>query len=574
VRMSRMLLATRREAPADATVPSHALLLRAGLLTRVTPGVHTTHPLLLRVLTRVSQIVREELDRIDGQELLLPALHPRALWEESGRWDLYVAERLLFTLRDRGDAELCLGPTHEEAVTAYVRDHVHSHKQLPLLLYQIQTKFRDELRPRGGLMRAREFQMKDAYSFDLDPAGMETSYARVREAYQRIFARCGLDAIPVQADSGAIGGAVSEEFMALSDAGEDTVVVAADGSYAANLETAVSRPPAPAPAGDPQPMRTVETPGVTTIEELTRFLDGWPPTRMVKTLLVVTPDGDVVAAMVRGDRELNALKLARHLGVSEVAMADEATVRRVSGAAPGFAGPIGLPDEVRLVADRAVAEVEGFACGANADDAHLVDVWFDRDLPVPELADIDTVEEGDLMVDRDVELRLARGIELGHVFQLGTKYSEAMDARYLGADGQRHPIWMGCYGIGIGRLAAAIVEILHDEQGLVWPMSVAPVPLHVVQTRPGDDTQEALLERLEGELAEAGLDVLVDDRDERAGVKFADADLLGVPLRVTIGRDAAEGKVELTRRATGERQVVGVDEVVATVAGEVAAGAV
>ncbi len=556
MRLSRQLFVTLRQDPADAEVRSHALMARAGFLQKLAAGIYVYGPMLWRVLRKIEAIVREEHDRAGCQELLMPALQPRELWEESGRWDRYVEDQILFHLRDRKGAELCLGPTHEEVITTFVKRQVQSHKQLPVILYQIQTKFRDEIRPRFGLMRGREFIMKDAYSFDVSAAGMQESYDRMRAVYTRIFTRCGLRFTVVQADPGAIGGSGSEEFMVDADTGEDAIAVCRETGYAANVEKAESIIPPPPAAPAELPMHKEPTPGAKSVAELRQLFPDLPAERMVKTVLYKATWSDreeVVAVLARGDREVNEVKLQNLLGALTLELADEETVRRVTGAAPGFAGPIGLAPAVRLLADRSVEGVQGFLCGGNETDTHYLDVWFERDLPRPETHDLGLVQAGDRTPDGQGVLEITRGIEVGHIFQLGTKYSEAMGATCADEQQTLRPMWMGCYGIGISRVAAAAIEQNHDEHGMIWPLPIAPYSVLLVQLKPGDASQDPVAARLYEGLQTAGVDVLWDDRPKVSpGAKFKDADLIGIPLRIVVGRDAGEGRVEWKPRVGGQ----------------------
>jgi prolyl-tRNA synthetase len=567
MRMSRAFLSTLRAAPADTEVPSHVLLARSGLLSKLGAGLYAYLPALWRTLRKISDIVREEMDRAGAQELMLPILQPRELWDASGRWRRYVADGILFHFRDRKEAELCLGPTHEEVITRVVAEKVHTYRQLPLNLYQIQTKMRDEIRPRFGLMRAREFLMKDAYSFDVDDAGLDAAYAQMDQAYRRIFARCGLRTMAVEADPGAIGGGGSQEFMVVADTGEDALLHCPCG-YAANAEKATSVP-ADAPAGGaPRPLRRESTPDVRTVEALHAFFPDVPPGRMVKTVLYTAVRGEAqedVAVLMRGDLEINEVKLAGHLGADALQLADDAAVRRMTGAEPGFAGPIGLAAGVRLVADRTVDGLTNFLCGANVTDVHCLDVNLGRDLPAPETVDVRLAQAGEGCLRCGARLEASRGIEVGHIFKLGTKYSEAMEATFTAEDGSQQPFVMGCYGIGVSRIAAAAVEQRHDESGIVWPAALAPWHVHLLQLNRKDDVQTAVAERLYAELTEAGVEVLFDDRAASAGIKFKDADLLGLPFRLVAGRAAKEGRVELGARSGGEREEVAVEAATAEI---------
>lgn len=562
MRASTMLAPTLREVPAEAEIASHQLMLRGGLIRKSSAGMYTYLPLGLRILHKIMAIVREEMNKAGSQELLLPIVQPAELWHETGRWADYGEE--MFRLEDRHARQFCLGPTHEEIVTALVRAEIRSYRQLPQLLYQIQNKYRDEIRPRYGVMRGREFIMKDCYSFDQDEEGLEVSYRKMYRAYERIFIRCGLGARPVEADPGAIGGNATHEFMVVADAGEAGIVLCTQCDYAANTERAESvLPKPPTVSNEPGPARRVETPGVHTVEAVTAFL-GTTPDTVVKTLLYVM-DGKPVAALVRGDHSLNEVKLARVLGGLNVGLADAATVERITKAPVGFAGPVGLAG-VQLIADPAVMQLPAAVVGANAADAHLVDVVPGRDFQSDRVADIRTAVAGDLCPRCGGLLREARGIEVGQVFKLGTKYSAALDATFTDEDGEPRPMVMGCYGIGVTRTMAAIIEQHHDADGMIWPVSVAPYHVTVVPVNNKDGQQMAAAERLYKELLELGLEVLLDDRDERPGVKFKDADLIGYPVRVTVGPKALqEGQAELRLRSTGEERRVPLAEVAAVV---------
>jgi prolyl-tRNA synthetase len=564
MKLSQLLFVTLKEEPADAEVRSHALMARAGFLHKLAAGMYTYGPFLLRTLRKIEAIVREEHDRAGCQELLMPALQPKELWEESGRWDRYVTDGILFHFNDRKGSEMCLGPTHEEVITSYAKRFVKSYKQLPVTLYQIQTKFRDEIRPRFGLMRGREFIMKDAYSFDATEEGMVESYQRMREVYTRIFTRTGLRFTPVQADSGAIGGSGSEEFMVDAETGEDAIAVCRETGYAANVEKAVSRISPPAPTPEAVPMHKEPTPAARSCEDLLKLFPELPIERLLKTVLYEVTYEDreaVVAVMARGDRELNEVKLLNHLGALDVRLAEPETVKRVTGAEVGFAGPIGLADEVRLLADRSVEGVQGFLCGGNETDTHYLDVWFGRDLEQPETVDLGLVREGDRTVDGDGVIEITRGIEVGHIFQLGRKYSEAMDATFAPEQGKVEPFWMGCYGIGVSRVAASAIEQNHDEAGMIWPLPIAPYSVLLVQMRPGDEDQDRLAQELHDTLEAEGVDVLWDERPKVSpGAKFKDADLVGIPLRIVVGRDATDRKVEWNPRALEGSEVVSADE--------------
>ncbi len=574
MKLSKLLFVTLKEEPADAEVRSHALMARAGFLHKLAAGQYTYGPFLLRSLRKIEAIVREEHDNAGCQELLMPALQPKELWEESGRWDRYVTDGILFHFADRKGSEMCLGPTHEEVITTFVKRFVKSYKQLPLTLYQIQTKFRDEIRPRFGLMRGREFIMKDAYSFDATEEAMAESYAKMRDVYTRIFTRTGLRFTPVQADSGAIGGSGSEEFMVDADTGEDAIAVCRDTGYAANVEKAVSLISAPPAAPAKAPMHKEPTPGAKTCDALRELFPELPVERLLKTVIYEVTYEDssaVVAVMARGDRELNEIKLLNHLNALDVQLAEPETVKRVTGAEVGFAGPIGLAEEVRLLADSSVEGVEGFLCGGNETDVHYLDVWFGRDLEQPETVDFGLVQEGDRVVDGEGTITITRGIEVGHIFQLGRKYSEAMGATFAPEQGKTEPFWMGCYGIGVSRVAASAIEQNHDDAGMIWPIPIAPYTVLIVQMRPGDEIQDAVAQEIHDALQSEGVDVLWDERKKISpGVKFKDADLIGIPLRVVVGRDAAERQVEWNPRATEGSAVMTVEDALAKVRAAIA----
>jgi prolyl-tRNA synthetase len=568
MRISKTLFVTKKEEPADAEVRSHALMVKAGFLQQLAAGIYIYGPLMWRVLRKIETIVREEHDKAGCQELLLPALQPREIWEESGRWERYVAEKILYHFPDGRGREVCLGPTHEEVITTFVRGRLTSYKQMPQVLYQIQTKFRDEIRPRFGLMRGREFVMKDAYSFDADAAAMSESYTRMREIYRNIFTRCGVRFTPVEADPGAIGGSRSEEFMVDADTGEDAIAVCHATGYAANVEKASSRITAPPAPPAEVAMHKEPTPGAKSCEDLRGLFPDLPVERMLKTVLYTAVHADreePVAVMARGDRELNEVKLLNHLGALALKFADEKTVREVTGAEPGFAGPIGLKEGVTLLADASVEGVQGFLCGGNENDTHYLDVWFGRDLPQPPTHDFGLVQAGDATVDGDGTIEITRGIEVGHIFELGTKYSDSMNCTFAAEDGSLQPMWMGCYGLGISRTAAAAVEQGHDENGMIWPLPIAPYHVMLIQMRHGDEAQDALAGELHDQLEAAGVEVLWDDRKMGAGAKFKDADLVGIPLRVVVGRDAADRKVEWKPRVGGEVEVISADDILARV---------
>jgi prolyl-tRNA synthetase len=562
MRYSNYFIPTIKETPSDAEVISHKLMLRAGMIRKLAAGVYNYLPMGLRSIRKVESIVREEMNRAGAIELLMPMVTPGELWQESGRWEQYGKELLRF--RDRKDAEFCLGPTHEEVVTDLVRREVKSYRQLPLNLYQIQGKFRDEIRPRFGLMRGREFIMKDAYSFDVDSDAADLSYEKMYLAYRRIFERCGLKFRAVEADTGSIGGSSSHEFMVLAESGEDAIVSCNCCEYAANVEKAEARFCTEPEHAEPRPLEKVATPGKRTIEEVSAFL-GVPESAMLKSLVLVA-DGGPVLALLRGDHELNEIKLKNVLGCTELEMAPDEVVTKVTGAPVGFAGPVGV--STRVVADLAVQGMRNAVTGANAADLHLKNVNPDRDFTVSRFADIRNVVHGDPCPRCDDGfLEMWRGIEVGHVFKLGIKYSKALNATYLDADGKEQIIFMGCYGIGIGRTVAASIEQNHDDDGIVFPLPIAPFHCIISAINYGkEDAVREACDQLYGMLGSAGVEVLLDDRDERPGVKFKDADLIGIPLRVVVGsKNLAEGKVELKLRRTGEVLLLSVAEAVETV---------
>ena len=563
MRYSQYFIPTVKETPSDAEVISHKLMLRAGMIRKLAAGIYNYLPLGLRSIRKVEQIVREEMNRAGAIELLMPAVQPAELWKESGRWDFYGKELLRF--KDRKDAEFCMGPTHEEVITDLIRKEIRSYRQMPINLYQIQGKFRDEIRPRFGLMRGREFIMKDAYSFDVNEAGADVSYEKMYKAYRRIFERCGLKFRAVEADTGTIGGNYSHEFMVLADSGEDAIVSCSCCEYAANMEKAETRKSTAAEHADPRPMEHIATPGQKSIEEVSAFL-GVNATQVVKTLVLVA-DGEPVVALLRGDYDLNEIKLKNHLGAAEIEMAEDDVVLKVTGAPTGYAGPVGLAGKVKVVADLSLQGMHNFVTGANAADMHLKNVNVGRDFSVEGYVDIRNVVIGDPCPRCDSgKLEIWRGIEVGHVFKLGTKYSKALNASFLDANGKEQIIFMGCYGIGIGRTVAACIEQNHDENGIIFPIPIAPFQCIVSALSAKDDEVKAASEQIYNELLEAGVEVLLDDRDERPGFKFKDADLIGIPLRIVVGaKTLAEGKVELKERRSGEVEILPIAEAVAKV---------
>jgi prolyl-tRNA synthetase len=553
---SKTLIPTLKEDPADAEVISHKLLVRAGFIKQVSRGVYDYFPLALRVIRKIEQIVREEMNRAGAQELLMPISAPAELWQESGRWEMYGKELLRF--KDRNERDFCLGPTHEEIVTDLVRRSVRSYRELPFNLYQIQTKFRDEPRPRFGLMRGREFIMKDAYSFHTDVEDCRREYDNMVQTYKRIFTRCGLSFRPVEADTGAIGGNQSHEFQVLAESGEDAIVSCNTCDYAANVEKAEVRAARPAGrdiAEESPQLEKVSTPGKKSVAEVAEYLK-LPVERFIKTLVFKTDSGEFVAALVRGDHEINDLKLRAVLGAREIALADEASVAAAAGAMPGFLGPIGL--KLRMIADLSVHGMRAAVTGANEADAHFIQVDQERDFTPSAFADLRLAVRGDPCPRCDSgTLETHRGIEVGQVFYLGTKYSVAMGATYLDAEGRERPIEMGCYGIGISRLVAAAIEQNHDANGIIWPFSLAPFQVLLLPINYKDKAIREAADKLYQELQQNGVEVLLDDRDERPGVKFKDADLVGIPLRVTIGAKGLEkGCIELRSRRDSKTEEI------------------
>ena len=553
MRWSQYYLFTSREVPKDAEVVSHQLMARASMIRKVASGIYSYLPLGWRSIRKLEEIVRREMGRAGSVELSMPSIHPAELWKETSRWDLYG--HLLLRMKDRNDREYCFGPTHEEVITDIVRRDVKSYRQLPLSLFQIQTKFRDEIRPRFGLMRGREFIMKDAYTFHTTQESLEQAYEAIRAAYCRIFEACGLEYSMVEADSGSIGGASSHEFMVLADTGEDAVARSPSGSYAANVERASIGALTPPPAAEPEALVKASTPGRKTVEEVAKFFDK-PLEVFVKTLIYETED-EFVGALVRGDRDVNEIKLKTHLGCRHLELASEAKVVEVTGAPVGYAGPIGLPGEVRWVGDESVRPLTNFICGANEADAHYTGANWGRDAEVSEWTDLLLAAAGDPSPDGDGVLEVFRGIEVGHIFDLGIKYSTAMECVYTDENGENKPMQMGCYGLGIGRTLAAAVEQNNDKDGIIWPVGLAPFEALVVSLDPDDSEVASVADSIYEGLLEAGVDVFYDDRTERPGVKFKDADLIGIPVRVVVGaRGLKEGKVEVSLRRDRERHLV------------------
>ncbi len=559
MRASQLFFPTLREVPAEAEMISHKLLLRAGFIRRVGAGIYDYLPLGYKVLKKIEKIVREEMDAQGGQELLMPAIVPAELYQETGRWELDV----LFRLKDRSDRDYSIGFTHEEVVTDIVRRDVRSYRELPLNLYQIQTKGRDEPRPRGGVVRGREFIMLDSYTFDRNWEDLDRAYDKMYIAFARIFARSGLDALVVEADSGAIGGKDSQEYMVIADSGEDMVLVCTGCGYAANSEKCeIGQRPVKKSSEELSALELVDTPDARTIEQVTSFLKK-SPKKLVKTLIYKAGD-EVVAVLVRGDRELNEPKLMRALGVKSVEMADADIIEKLTGAEVGFAGPVGL-NGARIIADREVEGMVNFVVGGNKTDAHYINANIGRDFNVTEYADLRVACKGDACPKCGVDLKVERGMEVGHIFKLGTIYSESMDARFLDDDGKEKPFIMGCYGMGVSRMLAAIPEVNSDSDGMIWPISVAPFEVAIILLNSDDEAQCNAAITLYEELQQAGVDVLLDERDERPGVKFKDADLIGCPIQVVAGRLASEGKVEVRTRTDKAKEEVNLDTATARI---------
>ena len=566
MRISKTLIPTLKEAPAEAEVPSHILMVRGGYLRKLAAGIYSFLPLGWRVVQKISRIIREEMNRAGAQEVFLPAVIPGELWQESGRWDHYGDQLLRF--KDRKGADFVIGPTHEEVIVDLVRHDVRSYRQLPLTLFQIQTKFRDELRARAGLMRGREFIMKDAYSFHTSEEDALREYKNMYDAYTRIFTRCGLAFRAVEADTGAIGGSQSHEFQVLTETGEDAILACDKCDYAANVEEAKARSVAAAPAGEPiAAVEKVATPGKRTIEEVSTFL-ACKPQDLVKTLIYLA-DGKPVAVLVRGDRSANDVKVKRVLGCTELVLAADKAVEEITAAPVGFAGPVGL--RIPIYCDHEVCVLPSFVCGANAADLHLRNVVSKRDFSPTQCGDFRQAALGDACPRCDGGHFIGyRGIEVGQVFFLGTKYSAPMKCNFLDTDGKEKPMVMGCYGIGVTRIAASAIEQNHDADGIIWPVPIAPFEVSLLSLQVGDAQVTAVAERLHDELQKAGIDVLYDDRDERPGVKFKDADLIGMPYRITVGKKGvAEGVVELKARRSPEVVKVKIEDVVRVVAEKV-----
>ena len=564
MRMSRMLMPTLKEVPSDAEITSHQLMLRAGMIRKMASGIYNQLPMGIRVFRKVEDIIREEMNAKGAQEISCALLVPAELWQESGRWDVMGPE--MFRLKDRNGRDYCLGPTHEETFTHIVRNEITSYKQLPLNLYQIETKFRDERRPRFGVMRTRNFTMKDAYSFDADQEGLDKSYDDMFDAYTRIFARCELDNSPVQADSGAMGGSASAEFMVKSEVGEDEIVFCSGCDYAANIEKATSVNHK-ASTEEMKEMSEIETPNVHTIEELQDFFK-MDAGQFAKTLIYYA-DGKTVAVVVRGDRDVNETKVANAIGGAvEFELASEDTIKAVTGAEVGFAGPIGIKADYLFI-DQEVVDQRNVIVGANKTGYHIQNANFGRDFE-GQVGDFRNVQEGDKCPKCGQPLEIMRGVEVGHIFKLGTKYSESMGATFLDQNRKSQPIIMGCYGIGVERTVAAVIEQHHDENGIIWPLAIAPYHVVVVPVNVKKEEHLENAEKIYKELEAAGVEVLLDDRNERAGFKFKDSDLLGIPMRITVGKDIVDGKVEFKLRKEADKEIISVDEVLDRVKAEFA----
>ena len=557
MRVSNLFFATQREVPADAEIPSHKLMLRAGLIRKISSGIYAYMPMGFKVYKNVEKVIREEMDRAGAQELIMPALLPAEAYQASGRWEKFGPE--MFRMSDRGGRPFCLGPTHEEPFTEAVRDTFRSYKNLPVTLYQIQHKYRDEKRPRFGVIRSREFVMKDAYSFDVDEAGLDKSYKIMYDAYRRIFDRLGLDYTVVDADSGAMGGSGSQEFMVKSPIGEDAICFCDACGYAANEEKASCKE-GEADTSAELPIEKIHTPDVKTIEELIAFMNTTAD-KFVKTILY-NIDGKIVAVMVRGDRDINETKLGNIYDATEMDLASFEDVERITGAKVGFAGPVGLKEKIEVVMDTEVAGMKNFIVGACETDYHFKNVNIGRDFTPDIVKDVKNVKSGDLCPKCGQPLGMARGVEVGHIFKLGTKYSDSLGCIYLDKEGKEHSMVMGCYGIGVSRTIAAIIEQYNDEDGIKWPAIAAPYKVIVIPTNTKDETVMGVAEKLYNAYIDAGYETLIDDRNERPGVKFKDADLLGIPLRVTVGRRAGEGIVELKFRMDGAMSEATIDEAI------------
>lgn len=561
MKQSKMLISTLKEAPSDAEALSHQMMLRAGYIYQVSAGVYAYLPLAHRVLRKIEDIIREELDKIDAVEMLMPAILPADLWRQSDRYESYGPN--LFKFKDRHDRDFIMGPTHEETFTEVIRDSLKSYKRLPLTLYQLQPKYRDEDRPRYGLLRGREFEMMDAYSFTVDEAGLDDAYKKMESAYNNIFARCGLEFKTIIGDAGAMGGSDSKEFSAIAPVGEDTIAYSDQSEYAANLEMATSKFTSKKSHAALADLDKIKTPGVHTVQELADFLKT-ETNQLVKTLFFMA-DGEPVMVLVRGDHEVNEVKVTNFLHVDTLEMATAEQTQAFLHAPFGSLGPVGVGEDVKILADQYVGDMVNVAVGADEDGYHYINANIDRDFRVDDFGDFKVAQEGEMSPDGQGELKFTRGIEIGHIFKLGTRYSKALNAQVLDENGRQTDVIMGSYGIGVTRLLSAIAEQYADENGLVWPVGIAPFDIHVVPINVKKDEQKQLAETIETQLQHAGYQVLLDDRVERAGVKFADSDLIGIPLRVTVGKKAADGIVEVKIRKTGETVEVRQDELESTI---------
>lgn len=562
MKQSKLLIPTLKEVPNDAEALSHQMMLRAGYIRQVTAGMYAYLPLAFRVLTNIETIIREEMDKIDAVETLMPAVLPASLWQASGRYDTYGPN--LFKFKNRHDSDFILGPTHEETYTMLVRDAVKSYKRLPLVMYQIQAKYRDEDRPRYGLLRGREFVMKDAYSFSLDEADLDRIYDQMNGAYERIFDRIGLNYRAIVGDGGAMGGSDSKEFSAIAPVGEDTIVYSDSSDYAANLEMAKSLFISKKSHATPADLEKITTPGVKSIDELATFLKV-EPADLVKSMLYMADKTQPVMVLVRGDHEVNDVKLKNYLNVDFLDPATPEDAEKYLGANFGSLGPVGVADDVKILADQYVGDMVNVAVGANEDGHHYINANAGRDFRVDDYADLRTVQAGDMSPDGSGVLKFTKGIEIGHIFKLGTRYSDALGATVLDENGRQQPVVMGCYGIGVSRLLSAVAEQQADDKGLVWPRNIAPYDIHLIPVNLKKAEQTDLTDELEQQLTAAGYRVLTDDRKERPGVKFADSDLIGIPARITIGKKAGDGIVEIKIRKTGETVEVIKDEVASTI---------
>jgi len=566
MKYSKMLIPTLREVPAEAEIASHKLMLRAGLMRRLASGVYSYLPLGFRAFKKVENIIREEMDKAYAQELVMSALIPAEAYKETGRWDIFGPE--MFKFKDRGNRDFCLGPTHEEIFTQTVKSGVKSYKNLPMTLYQIQTKFRDERRPRFGVMRCREFVMKDAYSFDIDEEGMNLSYNNMHDAYCKIFDRCSLDYTVVEADSGAMGGSGSQEFMVKSDVGEALIAYCEECGYAANDEKAECLLPIANIKEEQLDIEEVETPNAKTIEQLCEFFN-CEADKFAKTL-IYKADDKIIAAIVRGDREINETKLQNYLNCIELEMANDEDILKVTNAKVGFAGPVGL--DIRIIADLEVKTMHNFITGANKTGYHIKNVNIQRDTNNIEFVDIRNIAKGDLCPKCKAKVQIARGIEVGHIFKLGDKYTKALDCTYLDQNGKSQTMLMGCYGIGVGRTLASIIEQNHDEKGIVWPMAIAPYKVIIIPINISNEIQSKVANDIYEALIAENIEVIFDDRKERPGVKFNDAELIGIPIRITVGKKASESIVEYKIRKTGEMMEININEVVSKVKNDILKG--